>query len=65
MDTSSATNGGSLIFKPALPAPANNYEVRYTLALNAPGGNYITYLRATSNAQLASTSTGLLIQRDL
>ena len=58
MYTSSASNGGSLIFNQALPAPANSYEVRYTLALNASGGNYITYLRATSNAQLATTSTG-------
>ena len=41
----------------SLPAPSNNYEVRYTLALNAAGGNYIVYLRATPNAEVA-TSTG-------
>ena len=58
MYTSSATNGGSLIFTPTLPSPSTCYDVSYTMALNASGGNYITYLRATSNAQYASTSTG-------
>src|SRR5258708_7748655 len=58
--TSSGTSGGSLILNLALPAPANSYEVRYTLTLasNSTAGSYISYLRATSNAQLVSGNTG-------
>jgi hypothetical protein len=50
--------GTSMIFQPALPAPASSYEVRTTLTLAQSGGTYLTYLRATSNAQFASGNTG-------
>jgi hypothetical protein len=58
MYTSSSSTGGSLIFKAALPAPANNYEVKTTLTLVASGGYYITYLRATSGSLLATGNAG-------
>ncbi len=52
--TSSASNGGSLLFGPGLPSPSNSYEVRTTLTLTASGGHYITYLRASSGSLLGT-----------
>jgi RHS repeat-associated protein len=56
--TSINTNGGSLISNVAVPAPSNQYEVKTTLTLTQSGGSFITYLRASSNAQYASGNTG-------
>ena len=58
MFTSSATNGGSLIFNSTVPGPAGTYEVRTTLTLASSGGNYYSYLRATSNSLAATGNTG-------
>ncbi|HYL35376.1 MAG TPA: hypothetical protein VEV17_05650, partial [Bryobacteraceae bacterium] len=58
MYTSSASNGGSLIFTSSLPAPSNSYEVRTTLTLTSSGGNYLTYLRASYGSLLASGNNG-------
>jgi hypothetical protein len=57
--TASSSNGGSLISKVAVPGtyPAN-YEVKVSLNLTASGGTYVTYLRATPNAQSGPASTG-------
>lgn len=59
MYTSSSSTGGSLIFNSSVAAPSNCYEVRFTLNLNSAGGNYLVYLRASSNAlYTGSTATG-------
>ena len=57
MYTSSASTGGSLIFSPAIAAPSNCYEVHFKLNLASPSGNYMVYLRASSNALYKSGST--------
>ena len=56
--TSSATNGGSLIFNQSIAAPSTFYEVHFKLSLPSAGGNYFVYLRASSNAQYVSGNTG-------
>jgi YD repeat-containing protein len=53
--TSSAS--GSLISSVAVPDGSGNYEVKMTLALTANGGNFFSYLRASSNS-LANSSLG-------
>ena len=61
--TATTTNGGSLISKVAVAA---NYEVKATVTLAASGGSYVTYIRATSNAQsgpaLAGTAYAVELQ---
>jgi YD repeat-containing protein len=56
--TSSATNGGSLMLNSM--ALGNKYEVKTSLQLvqGSNGGNYITYLGATTNSLKASGNTG-------
>ncbi|MGA2882186.1 MAG: hypothetical protein ABSG13_24810 [Bryobacteraceae bacterium] len=56
--TSSATNGGSLISKVAVPDGSSNYEVKTTLTLNGNGGTYVTYLRASANAMSGPAPAG-------
>src|SRR5262249_43635849 len=56
--TSADANGGSMILNGALPAPSNSYEVRTMLTLNASGGHYITYLRASAGSLLANGNGG-------
>jgi RHS repeat-associated protein len=56
--TSSATDGGSLISKVAVPDGTSNYEVKTTLTLTQSGGTYITYLHASSNAMSGPAPTG-------
>ncbi len=49
--SATTSGGGSLISKVAVQGPlSTNYEVNMTLALNASGGDYVEYVRATSNA---------------
>ena len=55
--TATSTNGGSLISK-VTPPTGNNYEVKTTLDLPASGGTYVSYLRATTNAQTGNPATG-------
>lgn len=52
-----SSSSGPLIFSTTIPGPNNEYEVRTTLALASSGGNYNTYLRATSHS-LSSAGTG-------
>jgi len=56
--TSSATNGGSLISKVAVPDGTSDYEVDTTLKLTQSGGTYVTYLRATPTALSGPGATG-------
>ena len=50
--TATSTNGGSLISKVSAPGPVTtDYEVQMTLSFTASGGTYVTYLRASPNAQ--------------
>ena len=56
--TSSATNGGSLISKVAVPDGTSDYEVDTTLTLTQSGGTYVTYLRATPTALSGPGATG-------
>jgi len=60
MFTSSNTStGAALIFVGGtLPSPSNGYEVRTTLTLTSSGGNYISYLHATTNSTLSSGNPG-------
>jgi hypothetical protein len=58
MYTSSDSVGGALISSRSFPAPSSSYEVRGTLALGSSGGNYVFYLRATSNSLLANGNAG-------
>jgi hypothetical protein len=53
--TSSAS--GLLISSVAVPDGSGNYEVKMTLALTTNGGNFFSYLRASSNS-LANSSLG-------
>jgi hypothetical protein len=66
LTSSNITTGGSLISKVSVPDGTSDYEVRTTLTLTASGGNYITYLRASSNALLgpapAGTAYGFVVQ---
>ena len=52
-----SSSAGTLIFQPTVPGTANSYEVRMTLTLLASGGNYDSYLRASSNFN-TSPATG-------
>ncbi len=55
--STTTAGGGSLISKLAVQGPSStNYEVNATLALNASGGDYVEYLRASTNA-LTGTGT--------
>jgi hypothetical protein len=56
--TSSSSNGGSLISKVAVPDGSSNYEVKATLTLTQSGGNYVVYLRASSNAMSGPAPAG-------
>ena len=56
--TSATGAGMSLIFGPSLPSPSNGYEVRTTLQLSTSGGEYITYLHASSGSLLTSGNGG-------
>ncbi len=56
--TSASANGGSLISNAAVPDGSAYYEVKTTLTLTQSGGNYITYLHATSNALSGPATTG-------
>jgi hypothetical protein len=46
---SGVSGTGSLIYKHSLP---NEYEVRTRYSINATGGSFVTYFRATQDAQL-------------
>jgi hypothetical protein len=56
--TSSNANGGSLISKVAVPDGTSDYEVKTTLTLTQSSGDYITYLRASSNALIGPSPAG-------
>ena len=61
--SATSSSGGSLISKLAVQGPSTtNYEVNATLALNASGGVYVEYVRATSNAL---TGTGSYFSTEL
>jgi RHS repeat-associated protein len=50
----SSSTGGSLIFKSTIPGNPAAYEVKATFNVGSTGGNYLIYLRATSNALLSA-----------
>jgi hypothetical protein len=56
--TDSNSNGGSLISKVAVPDGTSDYEVKTQLTLAQSGGDYITYLRASSNALIGPSPAG-------
>jgi RHS repeat-associated protein len=59
----SSSGSGSLISTVPVQGPSSaNYEVNTTLALNASGGYYVQYLRASSNAL---TGTGSYVSVEL
>src|SRR5438552_10806519 len=49
---------GSLISKAPVPGGSSDYEVKLTLALTASGGDYLAFLRATSNAMASGVVAG-------
>jgi hypothetical protein len=55
--TNASSSGSAVIYKPAVPGVANDYEVKMTLTLLSAGGIYASYLRASSNTQ-TSPNTG-------
>lgn len=56
--TSSGPNGGSLISKVPVPDGTSEYELRSVLRLVAPGGTYLHYLRASSDAMSGPAAQG-------
>jgi hypothetical protein len=50
----SSPTSGSLITNRVAPGSAADYEMRVTYKLAASGGSYVTYMRATPNAQLTT-----------
>jgi hypothetical protein len=64
--TATSSSGGSVIYKPAIAAPAGEYEVATTLTLDtgcgssSSCGTYISYLNASNDALATggSSSTG-------
>src|SRR5882762_8837786 len=57
--TSSATNGGSVISKAAIPDGTSMYEVKATLLLTSAGGGYYSlFLQGTSNALYGPAPSG-------
>src|SRR5581483_1134060 len=56
------SSAGSLILNPTVPGVSKAYEVETTLTLTGSGGNYYTYLWATTNASLPNqTGTGVYV----
>ena len=47
---SAAANGGSVVYKGAIPDGTAEYEAKMTLKISASGGTYVLYLRASSDA---------------
>src|SRR5438105_6176010 len=54
--TSSSSGPGDMIDTAGVPATGNSYEVKMTLNLLSSGGYYLSYLRASQNALLTTTS---------
>ncbi len=52
-----SSNEGSLISSVAVPDGTSDYEVKTTLAIPANGGTYVSYLRASNNAQTGAGTT--------
>lgn len=46
---STTTNGGAVIYKPAIPDGTAEYEVKATLKIAASGGTFTIYTRSTDN----------------
>jgi RHS repeat-associated protein len=56
--TATASTGGSLISKIAVPDASSDYEVKARLALPSQGGTYTIYTRASDNALAGSPPQG-------
>lgn len=63
--TASTSAGGSLISSLAVPNGNAAQELRVTYRLTVSGGNYVAYLKASSNAYLGSTPTGTFYALEL
>ncbi|MFN0104740.1 MAG: hypothetical protein ACKV2U_21960 [Bryobacteraceae bacterium] len=55
---SAAANGGSVIYKNAIPDGTAEYEVKATLKIAASGGTFTLYLRASADALTGPATQG-------
>lgn len=55
---STAANGGSAIYKPAIPDGTAEYELKATLKIAASGGTFVLYARATNDALTGPATQG-------
>ena len=55
---SSAANGGSVIYTPAIPDGTAEYEAKATLRITASSGTFVMYLRASNDALTGPATQG-------
>jgi hypothetical protein len=63
--TATSTNGGSVIYTPAIPGATGGYEVKSSLTLATSGGTYVQYLRAGRHLLRHGTTESHLRRRRL
>ncbi len=63
--TATTANGGSLISTKSVPGGFAAYEVKVTLTLTASGGTYVSYLRASTDAETGPAAQGTFYSVEL